>query len=444
MAFAVINSVSAEDPATDTLAPVVESVDLVNGTDNIPTKITVTFDEPINITENTTIELKDSNGAKVPISTSNSSNILTITPLSKLMAGVKYTIFLNNITDVLGNEMGLYTSTFTVRPMKAYWMWASSVDGASASSLNSKGITDVFVLTRGVKGATYFTVLQSAINKFHPYGIKVHAWIVCFKDSNGNFVDPSGYYKTTVYVKTIKVWGWKKKAYRVWKRVKVKINGKWKYKKKKVIKYKWRKGWIYKPVYKTVSGYSQTFNNNLIWIVYQAAKYNVDGIHLDYIRYSGVASKGHAAWQEPGGTTAAVRAVNGIIYRVKTTAKSVNPDILISAAVMPETYNNACYYGQDYSSMAQYLDFLVPMIYKGNYGKNSAWIGSTTSWIVANSAGKPVMAGLQTYYSDSNPVAIPLGNTTDDRYEDLADDIKNALDNGASGLVFFRYGLCNY
>ena len=35
---------------------------------------------------------------------------------------------------------------------------------------------------------------------------------------------------------------------------------------------------------------------------------------------------------------------------------------------MPEGSSNSYYYGQDYSQMSKYLDFIVPMIYKGNYG----------------------------------------------------------------------------
>ena len=77
--------------------------------------------------------------------------------------------------------------------MKAYWMWGSAVAGADVTDLSNKGITDLFVLTRGTTGKSYLNELQLAISKFQPAGIKVHAWIVCFKDSNGNFVDPSGY-----------------------------------------------------------------------------------------------------------------------------------------------------------------------------------------------------------------------------------------------------------
>ena len=47
----------------------------------------------------------------------------------------------------------------------------------------------------------------------------------------------------------------------------------------------------------------------------------------------------------------------------------INPNLIISAALMPETISSEKYYGQDYSVMSRYLDVVVPMIYKGNYNK---------------------------------------------------------------------------
>jgi transglutaminase-like putative cysteine protease len=100
---------------------------------------------------------------------------------------------------------------------------------------------------------------------------------------------------------------------------------------------------------------------------------------------------------------------------------------------MPEGANNAYYYGQDYGQLAKYLDFLVPMVYKGNYKKNSTWIGTTTKWIVEHSGGKPVIIGLQTYENDTNTTPIPAG--------ELNEDINAAIKNNASGYALFRYGL---
>lgn len=48
---------------------------------------------------------------------------------------------------------------------------------------------------------------------------------------------------------------------------------------------------------------------------------------------------------------------------------------------------------------------MTPMIYKGNYHKNTAWIGSTTKWIVEHS-NTVIVTGLQAYRSDSKPTPL--------------------------------------
>ena len=155
--------------------------------------------------------------------------------------------------------------------------------------------------------------------------------------------------------------------------------------------------------------------------------YNIDGIHLDYVRYSGVGN--NAAYNHPNATTT----ITSFVKDVYNLVKSINSKTAVSAAVMPEGTRNAYYYGQDYSQLANYLDFLVPMIYKGNYGEDTAWIGTTTKYIVDHSGGKPVISGLQTYRSDNDMTEIPAA--------ELKNDIQSAIDNGASGYALFRYGL---
>ena len=100
---------------------------------------------------------------------------------------------------------------------------------------------------------------------------------------------------------------------------------------------------------------------------------------------------------------------------------------------MPECGINSYYYGQNYGQLAPYLDFLVPMIYKGNYNQNTNWIATTTHYIKIHANGKPVVAGLQSYSSDTNP--IPLSAS------ELNSDINAAIINGSSGYILFKYGL---
>jgi len=144
---------------------------------------------------------------------------------------------------------------------------------------------------------------------------------------------------------------------------------------------------------------------------------DIDGIHLDYVRYQGTAYK-----------------YNGTEH-ITSFCKEVKEIIggkTLSAAVMPETDANAYYYGQDYEQLSKYL-IPVPMVYKGNYKADSSWIMKTTARIKDLSKGGKVWTGLQAYYSDSNPKPLP--------YSELKKDIDNAIGGGCDGIVFFRWGL---
>ena len=204
--------------------------------------------------------------------------------------------------------------------------------------IEKAGITDIFIKSNLINTPTYQNVLTALSNKLQDTNIRIHAWITCFKDSNGNWVDPANTTQRAFLLDKI---------------------------------------------------------NNIV------RNYNIDGIHLDYVRYSGVGN--NAAYNYPNATTT----ITSFVKDVYNLVKSINSKTTVSAAVMPEGAKNAYYYGQDYSQLANYLDFLVPMIYKGNYGEDTAWIGTTTKYIVDHSNGKPVISGLQTYRSDNDMTEIP-------------------------------------
>ncbi|WP_431062763.1 transglutaminase domain-containing protein [Methanobacterium sp.] len=335
------------------------------------------------------------------------------------------------------------------------WMTSASAGQLSSSDIDNlilSGITDIFVKTNRFTDPTYDSVLNYLLPLLNGKGIRVHAWITCFKDAAGNWVDPQGKYSYQVsvpYTEVVKVpyqkWykGWYYKAYTVKVKKRYKSGKKWRYYWTYKTKYKRVYGWTYYIAYKdeyrtnyrseTRYGYSTTFNNELIsFIKNLTTNYNIDGIHLDYVRYSGVGD--NAAYKNEGGTAA----ITSFVQQVKEAVYSVKPKVAVSAALMPEGAANAQYYGQDYGQLANYLDFLVPMIYKGNYGQDTAWIGTTTKYIVdhavdTNGNKKPVVAGLQTYVSDSNVTPISQ--------EELQNDINTATGNGSAGYVLFRYGL---
>ena len=156
-----------------------------------------------------------------------------------------------------------------------------------------------------------------------------------------------------------------------------------------------------------------------------AAIKGLSGIHLDYLRYPGDANN------TVGGTDA----ISSLVKQLVSAINSVNPSLVISASIMPETTQTAHYYGQNYSVFSQYVDVVVPMIYKGNYGKTSSWITTVAKWYKDNSKGAKVWAGIQTFGSDNNITRLSV--------TDLSNDINSALNGKSDGVVLYRYGIAN-
>lgn len=142
----------------------------------------------------------------------------------------------------------------------------------------------------------------------------------------------------------------------------------------------------------------------------------VAGVHLDYLRYPGTAYKTN------GGTEA-------ITEFVRKVRNNVGNDIKLSCAIMPED-SGKYYYGQDITELGKILDFIAPMQYKGNYNAGTQWLRSTTQNL---SKQAKVWSGLQAYKSDNDTTLLTQN--------EVENDIKICLDNGADGVLLFRYGL---
>jgi methionine-rich copper-binding protein CopC len=116
------NSIHASSSNTNTLnvfdytTPTVTSVDPVKNAVNVASNkvIKVTFSEPIKA-GNMLIELKNSTGTILPITSIINGNILTINHLSPLTTGIWIlTLKYGSLTDLAGNSITEYTSSFTV------------------------------------------------------------------------------------------------------------------------------------------------------------------------------------------------------------------------------------------------------------------------------------------------------------------------------------------
>lgn len=101
--------------SVDATQPILKSSDPASGSYTHPGKdIKITFNEPVYIGSGT-VELKNTAGTLVHITTSTAENVLTIHPEYSLSNGI-YTIILHqgSVTDKAGNLIASYTSKFTV------------------------------------------------------------------------------------------------------------------------------------------------------------------------------------------------------------------------------------------------------------------------------------------------------------------------------------------
>ncbi len=100
-------------------------------------------------------------------------------------------------------------------------------------------------------------------------------------------------------------------------------------------------------------------------------------------------------------------------------------------------YSNSYYYGQNLTKLSKYVDVIVPMLYKGNYGQSSSWIKTqTASYVKAVGSDAKIWVGLQSYKSDDDLTKLSVSA--------LSQDAANAIKGGANGIALFRYGLTNF
>ncbi len=162
----------------------------------------------------------------------------------------------------------------------------------------------------------------------------------------------------------------------------------------------------------------------------RATKYvkaGVKGIHFDYIRFGGTAYK----HDFPDAGVTGQGAIDEFCRQADARLRSINPDLVLSAALMGETASEK-YYGQHPESMSQYIDILIPMLYFHSGGYNAATAASRLNWF-ATHAGQntQVWAGIQTYDASSN--GLPEST--------IRKDFEAFIGSKADGISLFRHGL---
>jgi hypothetical protein len=277
--------------------------------------------------------------------------------------------------------------------MRGLYLNSGDVDTFNPTLLVNGGITDVFVLSsRFSTSNNYSVILPKVLSKLKGTGIRVHAWIICFSDAQGSFINPTN---NTYYLNQL------------------------------------------------IDDIGKIVND-----------YDIDGVQLDYVRYP----IDNPAYKYINGD----EYVTNFTRSVRDKIKGIKPEIMFSAALVPEWYevdsnivndlnrqgdiskgvNTTLLYGQNYVAMSEYLDFLVPMVYRGfslklgSVFRDTFWVESTTRFAVER-VNKPVVSALTTYISnDELETSLTLMSVGD-----VNRDIQSVYSGGGKGFALFRYGV---
>lgn len=322
------------------------------------------------------------------------------------------------------------------------WMWCDSIAQRGAEKVFSyckeAGVTDVYLLVKGMRGTTAFhspltppsmadrDLLQEALDAAHKRGIRIHAWFTSASDSLYQAAHPErGLYH---FVKGLG-----------------------------------------RDVVSIANTEYQHYMEDVVSDMVR--RYDVDGVHLDYIRYNHLVY----GWSPEDLKRYAARGVNPdrAVEMMKRTfcgdepdeeyifnayragdkdalaladarrqdvfhfasaltkaARAAKGDICLSAALMPEgAYRDLAFaglhYGQNYEDAAKLYTYALPMAYSKAYDKGPEWMKLVAEGTMHYGV-KPVM-GLHAYEKGT-------GKTL------LAD--KRAVEHmeGVLGVCLFREG----
>ena len=321
------------------------------------------------------------------------------------------------------------------------WMWPQNVrlQGAqrTVELCALSGVTDIFFLTKGLAGtASYHSrfapsdcerdLLRELLDAAHAEGIRVHAWLTSASDEHYKSLYPE--------------------------------SGRCHYTKGK------DRGLI-SLVDKTYLAYMEKIVQEL------CRDYELDGIHLDYIRYNhllyGWSEEDQARYAASGADIACLRRLmdrtflsgqpsdsscifdayrtgdESVLALARTRrqdvcafarmltqcARAENGRLLLSAALMPEgAYEDSAFpdlhYGQNYEDAAHLYDCVLPMAYSKAYEKDSAWVRSVAEGSLKR--GLKTIVGLHAYAGGTGP--------------SLKADLSSLVHTPVSGVCLFRFG----
>lgn len=326
--------------------------------------------------------------------------------------------------------------------MLGMWMWTESLINAGVEKTvgvcERVGVTDLYLLTKGLDGRTIFPcpgtesvlpgrdLLRETLDAAHRRGIRIHSWFT----SAGDALYAGAHPERSLF------------HY---------ING---------------------PHQRIVSITDSDYRRYMRGIIrYMMRNYDVDGLHLDYIRYNSIICgwseddwSDYAAW---GADTGRIRRimnrtfsdenkdpdyifncyrrgdrdirllaearrqhVRSFAHALADTAREERPNLTVSAALMPEgAYEDLAFsdlhYGQNYMDMAGILDMALPMSYSYTYTEDENWVAMVARNTLR--CGMHTLAGIHAFD----------GGTA----ESVRKDVDAALQvKGISGVCLFREG----
>lgn len=148
------------------------------------------------------------------------------------------------------------------------------------------------------------------------------------------------------------------------------------------------------------------------------------GIHLNYVRYEDAGSAENDKYAQ---------AVSDFVVNATGEIRKDNPNLILSADVMPEYDQLKEKYCTDYSVISKNFDFLVPLTYFDNNNDNDTFIEESIVSLRDHSQGAKVWANVQTF-NNTTQKPIPL--------DEMNAKIQNISKVNPDGMFLFRYGLC--
>ena len=393
----------------------------------------------------------------------------------RLLFNAIYYVSRSTILTVLNPIRGawMWPSTFRYVVLDIYRHFNVSFDEAVrigaellAQELASYGITDLFIEVKSIRGYAFFpskyipaypmwpynttNMFPALIEAMHRHGIRVHAWIPVFYDSE--------------------VWGPKDPVYHVGKA---------------------KSHWKPFPVTKYVRPANTTYLRVLAKFIGELLDMGFDGIHLDYIRYGHMVYSFAPADIERArargiNVTKVIDAIRRTFYRdypggydptyvwrlylkgdkdIRAWFEMRREDIehaiaflakaalshrtrsgkepILSAAVKAEATIDVhvpgtnftipgwewqlLHYGQVWEDFAKYGYLLIPMAYFREYGQPIEWVKKVAESVVsvASRYGAPVAIGIQAWNV---------------KLSEVKEEERLAIEGGAIGYVLFRWG----